>query len=159
MPTPTLPLCGDPEAHWMLERALSFSYPPGAFSADYEAARLRTPPTSTASSEAAADIEAALCARHGRLLGLLRAVRMQAVVVALATRWKQLRMENLVRSGEPEIAENRRVLPIHRVDPAFLAGLLQARVRLPGAPLTGPRLAHEDVDAAIARAVRLRNGP
>ena len=142
----------------MIEEALSFAYPPDVFVSDYEAARAQVPPGAT-SGQAAARIEAVLCARYGRLAGLLRAVRMQAVIVALATRWGQLLAGNLVRPGGLSAAESRRVLPIRRVDPVLLAGLVRARVQLLGAPLTGLRLTREDVDAAIARAARPRDGP
>lgn len=75
-----LPLCGDPHAHQMLEELHSFAYPPFASAPDYEAARAGR------AGGYKPRVEAVLRKRHGSLPGLLRAVRMKAVLVALATR-------------------------------------------------------------------------
>jgi len=158
-----LPLSGDPRAREALEEALSFEYPPRAFLLDYEGARVRaaarggggggsgqTAPRRAAPRRAAAQMEAFLRERYGRVEGLICAMRVQAVLVALAENWGELSERRLVAEA------GKALLPMGRrhVHPALLEGLLEAEVTLLGGALPVPRLGRPGTRRAIERAAR-----
>lgn len=153
-----LPLSGDPRAREALEEALSFEYPPQAFLLDYEGARVRAAARGgggggngqTAPRRAAAQMEAFLRERHGRVEGLICAMRVQAVLVALAENWGELSERQLVAEA------GKALLPMGRrhVHPALLEGLLEAEVTLLGGALPVPRLGRPGTRRAIERAAR-----
>lgn len=159
-----LPLSGDPRAREALEEALSFEYPPQAFLLDYEGARVRaaarggggeggngqTAPRRAAPRRAAAQMEAFLQERYGRVEGLICAMRVQAVLVALAENWGELSERRLVAEA------GKALLPMGRrhVHPALLEGLLEAEVTLLGGALPVPRLGRPGTRRAIERAAR-----